>query len=87
MKLLMSVARDTYPIPEGVRSLWVGSVMAGLLAVLGVATATMAGAAVTASTPVTSIHRYVGLALSPDGAQLAAIESGGRSRTYPEPWH
>ncbi len=30
MKLLMSVAGDTYPIPQGVRSLWVRSVMAGV---------------------------------------------------------
>ncbi len=78
MKQRFSVARDTCPITGGARRLRVRSVSAGLLAGLSIATATMAGAAVTASTPDTSVHSYVGLVLSPDGAQVAAIESDGR---------
>ena len=78
MKQRFSVARDTCPITGGARRLRVRSVSAGLLAGLSIATATMAGAAETASTPDTSVHSYVGLVLSPDGAQVAAIESDGR---------
>ena len=52
---------------------------ASLVAVSGIATVAIAGAGVTASTPVGSIHKYVGLMLSPDGMQVAAVESGGGS--------
>jgi dipeptidyl aminopeptidase/acylaminoacyl peptidase len=52
---------------------------AGLVTAVGITAAAMAGAAVTASTPVASIHRYVGLVLSPDGTQVAAVESDGAS--------
>jgi dipeptidyl aminopeptidase/acylaminoacyl peptidase len=49
----------------------------GLLAAFGVITATMSCAAMTAVT--TSVDRYVGLAMSPDGVEVADIESDGGS--------
>jgi dipeptidyl aminopeptidase/acylaminoacyl peptidase len=79
MTLTLSAARDACAKPDGARGLHRSVMVGGLAAAFGIATAAMAGAGVTESTPVASIHIYVGLVLSPDGTQVAAVESDGGS--------
>ena len=75
MQLMLSVTRA---IRKFARGTWRACrVTPCRLSAVSVTMATMAGAAVTAATPIASIHQYAGLALSPNGAQVVAVESGG----------